>query len=48
MIEDSPEQAKDCASNGIDVLLLDRPWNQIALPENITRVRSWKEITEII
>ena len=45
MVEDSLNYASDCASQGIDVLLLDYPWNQtVELPENIKRVCSWGEI----
>ena len=45
IVEDSLKYASDCASQGIDVLLLDYPWNQtVELPENIKRVRSWGEI----
>lgn len=52
MIEDSLHHAKDCAAQGIYVLLVDfkYPWNQTSekLPENIKRVHSWKEIVEEI
>lgn len=45
LIEDSLEYAKECASEGVKVLLLDSPWNQSEkLPEGITRVYSWKDI----
>ncbi len=48
MIEDNPLFSKDCASAGIKVLLLDKPWNQNVEHENIIRVKSWKEILEEI
>ena len=52
MIDDSLHHAKDCASQGIYVLLADfgYPWNQVSekLPENIKRVHSWKEIVDEI
>ena len=49
MIEDSPDYATDCASNGIKVLLLDCPWNRSTKSsEKITRVQSWGEIIEKI
>ncbi len=52
MIDDSLSHAMDCASQGINVLLVDfgYPWNQVSkeLPENIKRVHSWKEIVEEI
>ena len=45
MIEDSLEFSLECSERGINVLLLDRPWNQSNnLPENIRRVYSWYEI----
>jgi uncharacterized HAD superfamily protein len=44
MIEDSMSQAKEIAASGCRVLLLDCPWNQGDLPENVTRIYSWKEI----
>lgn len=45
IIEDSLATAEKCASKGINVLLLDKPWNQAEnLPEGIKRVYSWNEI----
>lgn len=45
-IDDNLEYARDVASVGIPVLLLDSPWNQTdELPPNVTRVYSWDEIT---
>jgi len=46
IIEDSLYTARECASAGIKVLLLDYPWNQGALHKNITRVKDWDEILE--
>lgn len=48
LIEDSLENAKECAMAGIKVFLLDRPWNQGELPLNVTRVKSWDEIVALI
>lgn len=49
MIEDALHFADDCAEKGIKVLLLDWPWNQKdKLHSNITRVKDWDEILEII
>ncbi|MBI4155789.1 MAG: hypothetical protein HY507_00980 [Candidatus Zambryskibacteria bacterium] len=45
-IEDAPHNAEDVASAGIPVLLFDWPWNQVPLPERVTRVFSWPEIIE--
>lgn len=45
LIDDHMENALDCAENGITVYLIDAPWNQSeSLPENVIRVKSWKEI----
>ena len=45
-IEDAPVHAKSVSESGIQVLLLDSPWNQEVVGENIKRVFSWKEILE--
>lgn len=45
LIEDFLPNALGCAENGIKVLLMDAPWNQVEdLPEGVVRVKSWKEI----
>lgn len=45
LIDDHIENALECAENGITVYLFDAPWNKTAsLPDNIIRVKSWKEI----
>lgn len=42
IIEDSVENAIDCASNGIPSTLLDYPWNRNdKLPKNVRRVDNW-------
>lgn len=49
LIEDSLEYAKECAKEGIEVLLLDCPWNQTKkLPKRIKRVYNWREISDTI
>lgn len=49
IIEDSLATAEKCASIGIKVLLLDKPWNQAEnLPNGIKRVHSWEEIVREI
>lgn len=46
-IEDNLHYALDCAKNGINVFLLDKPWNKnYEKHENITKVNNWKEIME--
>ena len=45
VIEDCLTNAIDCAINGIDVYLLDAPWNRSErLHARIERVKNWKEI----
>lgn len=44
-IEDSKEIAQTME---IDVLLLDRPWNQGKLPKNVRRVKNWGEIDKFV
>jgi len=47
LIEDFLPNAIGCAENGIEVFLMDTPWNQTEdLPDGIFRVESWKEIVE--
>lgn len=47
LIDDSLVHAKGVAMEGIPVLLVNAPWNQVAeLPSNIERVFSWNEIME--
>lgn len=47
-IEDSLTNAKNIASYGIPVLLLDRTWNQGELPPLVTRAFSWEEAVSFI
>lgn len=44
MIEDSLSQAKEIAMIVSRVFLLDCPWNQGELPNNVMRVYSWADI----
>ena len=45
LIEDNFNYALSCAEQGIDVLLLNKPWNKNAAEHsNIKRVGSWNEI----
>ncbi|MCF7871860.1 hypothetical protein K9L97_02395 [Candidatus Woesearchaeota archaeon] len=47
MIEDNLNYAKKIAKTGTKILLLNQPWNQTKkLPENIVRVKNWKEIEQ--
>ncbi|MCK5149793.1 hypothetical protein KAJ87_02615 [Candidatus Pacearchaeota archaeon] len=50
LIEDNLAHAFECSRNNIPVLLFDYPWNQVneGLPENIQRIKSWKEVLKKI
>jgi uncharacterized HAD superfamily protein len=48
MIEDSLEHALAISACGIPVILIDCPWNQGETPDNVYRVRSWKEIGSLL
>lgn len=48
MLEDSGENALECAKAGIKVILFDNPWNQNFEHKNITRVNGWKEAIKIL
>lgn len=49
IIEDYLDYATECAQAGKEVLLFDCPWNKTrALPEKVSRVYSWNEITDTI
>ncbi len=49
LIDDSATFARYCASENTRVLLFDQPWNRgVELPKEVTRVYSWKEITEVL
>lgn len=47
-LEDSLGNAKNIVTQGIPVILFDRPWNQESLPENVYRADSWKHALEHI
>ncbi len=44
LVEDSLEYAMECRAAGIDVLLLDQPWNRNS--DDAKRVMNWQEILE--
>jgi uncharacterized HAD superfamily protein len=47
LVEDSPAYATECATAGIPVLLMDRPWNRNGpLPSNVTRVYDWEDVLD--
>lgn len=48
VIEDNRGHALDCAKNGIKVFLLEKPWNKDVKHANITKVRGWNEIINLI
>ena len=47
IVEDSAEYANECAEQGINALLLNRPWNRNgSLHPQVQRVSNWKEVLE--
>jgi len=45
LIEDNPYHAYESSKNGIDVFLIDQPWNKsLAESNKIKKVRDWREI----
>jgi uncharacterized HAD superfamily protein len=49
IVEDNLENALGCASVGVNVALLNCPWNQQnGLPDRITRVNNWLGIVQYI
>jgi len=43
LIEDSLSYASECANKGVNVMIINCPWNQSEkLPERVTRVDSWE------
>jgi uncharacterized protein len=48
MIEDNNAYAIDCVSDKRRVILLDKPWNQGATPQQVIRMSSWKDIEQFI
>ncbi len=44
LIDDFPNNALDCAEKGINVLLIDKPWNKKVDHENVYRCEGWKGI----
>ena len=47
-VEDSLSNAMNISAKGIPVILLDTPWNQGILPENVYRVATWEKAMEKI
>lgn len=47
-VDDYLPTVLDVANNGIRAILFDAPWNQNELPDNVVRVKSWKDIMSIL
>ena len=47
-IEDHPTHALSLADGGINVLLINKPYNQECQHQRITRVKDWKEVGKIL
>ncbi len=48
IIEDNGDRAIECAEEGVEVLLLEKPWNKGVERENITRVSGWQEVCDLL
>lgn len=49
IVEDDPRSSLECANNGIDVILFDRPWNQdIKNINNLKRANGWRELPALL
>ncbi len=48
LIDDSLVYTQECVTKGINSILLDAPWNQNGSIEGIVRVKSWKEIGDLL
>lgn len=46
LVEDEPRFANQCARQGIDVFLINHPWNWETLHPKVTRVRNWQEVLQ--
>ncbi|MBI4116116.1 hypothetical protein HY449_00045 [Candidatus Pacearchaeota archaeon] len=46
LIDDYHGHANECARRGIDVFLMEQPWNWETLHPKVIRVRNWREIQE--
>lgn len=47
-IEDHPQESVRIAETGIKVLLMDNPYNADVTHQNITRVKNWYEIDNLL
>jgi uncharacterized HAD superfamily protein len=48
LIEDELHVALAAAQVPVPVFLMDRPWNQGDLPQNVTRVGSWDQLLRLV
>ena len=48
ILEDSGETALECAKEGIQVILFDKPWNKNYNYKNITRVNDWSQAINLL
>ncbi len=45
-VDDHPEHVQDYVKQGIQVFLMDQPWNQSFSAPGVTRVTSWKHLLQ--
>lgn len=48
MVEDAPHEAEELAAAGLNVILIDRPYNREVTGAGITRVHTWLEFENAI
>ncbi len=48
IIEDNRSHALECAKNGMKVFLFEKPWNKDIEHANITKVKKWDDILNLI
>lgn len=48
IIEDDSQVAIDCTKNGIEVVLLERPWNKNLKNCKIIKTKNWQEVCDVL
>ena len=45
-VDDHPQHVQDYLNQGIQVFLMDQPWNQCFSASGVTRVSNWGQLLE--
>jgi len=48
LIDDNIKYVQECAQAGIPAVLLDKPWNQGAIPDLVLRVSGWPDVPRAV